>query len=92
MRKSCPFISPCPLATIAPKRVRNAFTMSLESTPSGEAINVGQLYTLFARAIRDRAVRDSTSRQPTFGTAVDLHRLVDAIKQASDRGREVTFE
>jgi len=26
---------------------------------------------------------------PDFATAVDLHRLVDAIKQASDTGREV---
>ena len=31
------------------------------------------------------------SRQPTFETAVELHRLVDAIKQASDTGREVAF-
>jgi len=45
------------------------------------------MYTLFAQAIRD-----GESRQPTFETAVDLHRLVDAIKQASDNGREVTFE
>jgi predicted dehydrogenase len=30
-------------------------------------------------------------REPTFETAVDLHRLVDAIKEASDNGREVTF-
>ena len=44
------------------------------------------MYTLFARAIRDR-----TSHQPDFETAVDLHRLVDAIKQASDNGRETTF-
>jgi hypothetical protein len=36
------------------------------------------MYTLFARAIRD-----SESRQPTFETAVDLHRLVDSIKAAS---------
>jgi predicted dehydrogenase len=44
------------------------------------------MYTLFARA-----VQDGTSRHPTFETAVDLHRLVDAIKQASDTGREVTI-
>jgi predicted dehydrogenase len=53
-------------------------------TPSGEATNVGQMYTLFSRAIRG-----SQNTQPTFETAVDLHRLVDAIKQASDTGREV---
>jgi predicted dehydrogenase len=78
--------------TLAPMPVPERFTLAAPGTPSGEAINVGQLYTLFARAIRDQAIRDSTSRQPTFATAVDLHRLVDAIKQASDRGREVTFE
>jgi predicted dehydrogenase len=45
------------------------------------------MYTLFARAIRE-----GESRQPTFETAVDLHRLIDAIKQASNDGRELTFE
>jgi predicted dehydrogenase len=45
------------------------------------------MYTLFARAFRD-----GERRQPTFETAVELHRLVDAIKQASDDGREVRFE
>jgi predicted dehydrogenase len=44
------------------------------------------MYKLFAQAIRD-----GESHQPTFETAVDLHRLVDAIKLASDNGREVTF-
>jgi predicted dehydrogenase len=57
------------------------------ATPAGEARNVGQMYTLFARAIHD----GGRSRQPTFGTAVDLHRLVDAIKQSSDTGHDVTF-
>jgi len=44
------------------------------------------MYTQFARAIRG-----GESRQPTFETAVELHRLVDAIKEASDNGREATF-
>jgi predicted dehydrogenase len=72
--------------TLAPVPVPQRFTFAAPNTPSGEALNVGQMYTLFARAIRD-----GESRQPTFETAVDLHRLVDAIKQASDNGREVTF-
>ena len=63
------------------------FTFAAPGTPSGEALNVGQMHTLFARAIRE-----GESRQPTFDTAVDLHRLVDFIKQASDNGRELTFE
>ena len=43
------------------------------------------MYALFAQAIRS-----GKSQQPTFETAVDLHRLIDAVKQASDNGREVT--
>jgi predicted dehydrogenase len=67
-------------------------TFAAPGTPSGEALNVGQMYTQFAQAIRNRAIRDGDSRYPTFETAVDLHRLVDAVKQASDNGREVIFE
>jgi predicted dehydrogenase len=57
------------------------------ATPSGEARNVGQMYTLFAKAIR----AGKGSGQPDFDTAVELHHLVDGIKQASDDGRAVTF-
>jgi predicted dehydrogenase len=77
--------------TLAPMPVPERFTIATPGTPSGEAVNVGQMYTLFAQAIRNGAIRDGESRQPTFETAVDLHRLVDAIKQASDNAREVTF-
>jgi predicted dehydrogenase len=77
--------------TLAPLPVPERFTFAAPGTPSGEALNIGQMYTLFAQAIRHGANRDGASRQPTFDTAVDLHRLVDAIKQASDNGREVTF-
>jgi predicted dehydrogenase len=55
-------------------------------TPSGEASNVGQMYAQFARAIAGEAVD-----LPNFATAVDLHRLVDGIKQASDTGKAVAF-
>lgn len=72
---------------LAPMTVPECFKFAAPGTPSGEAFNVGQMYTLFARAIHD-----GESRQPTFETAVELHRLVDAIKQASDKGRQVTFE
>jgi predicted dehydrogenase len=71
---------------LAPIPVPGHFTLAAPGTPAGEPVNVGQMYALFARAIRDR-----DSRLPTFATAVDLHRLVDAIKQSSDTGREVTF-
>src|SRR5262249_49160594 len=52
--------------------------------PRGDPFNVGQMYALFAEAIRT-----GQSRLPTFYTAVDLHRFVDTIKQASDTGREL---
>jgi predicted dehydrogenase len=66
--------------------VPDRFTFASPGTPSGEALNVGQMYAQFARAMRD-----GDSRQPTFKTAVELHRLVDAIKQASDSGHEVAL-
>jgi len=70
---------------LAPMPVPERFTLATPDTPSGEAINVGQMYALFAQAIRD-----GKSHQPTFETALDLHRLIDAIRQASDSGCEVT--
>jgi predicted dehydrogenase len=73
--------------TLAPMPVPAHLTFSAPSTQSGEALNVGQMYTLFARAIREEQ-----SHQPTFETAVELHHLVDAIKQASDIGREAALE
>ncbi len=66
--------------------VPDRFTVAAPGTPSGEALNVGQMYALFAQAIRD-----GESRQPNFATAVELHRLVDAIKEASGNGRAVIF-
>jgi len=52
--------------------------------PRGDPFNVGQMYALFAEA-----VRTGKNRLPTFDTAVDLHRFLDTIKQASDTGREL---
>ena len=77
--------------TLAPMPAPERFTFTAPGTPSGEAHNVGQVYALFAPAIREGAIRESESRLPNFATAVDLHHLVDAIKQASDTGREATF-
>ena len=53
--------------------------------PKGDPFNVGQLYALFAEAVRT----GETSRLPTFDTAVGLHRFLDTVKQASDTGREL---
>ena len=52
--------------------------------PQGDPFNIGQLYALFAEAIRT-----GQNRAPTFDTAVDLHRFVDTLKRASDEGREL---
>jgi predicted dehydrogenase len=78
--------------TLVPMPVPQHFTVAAAGTPPGEALNVGQMYTLFAQAIREGAIRSGENRQPSFETAVDLHRLVDAIKEASEGGREVSFE
>jgi predicted dehydrogenase len=53
--------------------------------PRGDPFNVGQMYTLFAEAIRT-----GVSRLPTFLTALDLHRFIDALRESSASGREVT--
>jgi predicted dehydrogenase len=63
-----------------PERLR----LAAPGTPSGEAGNVGQMYALFAQSIRD-----GKGRQPTFETAVELHHLIDAIRQAAESGREI---
>ena len=52
--------------------------------PKGDPFNVGQLYARFAEAIRT-----GQNRLPTFDTAVDLHRFLDTIKQASETGQEL---
>ena len=39
--------------------------------PRGDPFNIGQMYALFAAAIRT-----GQSRLPTFDTAVDLHRFI----------------
>ena len=72
---------------LAPIPVPARHILAAPATPPGEPFNVGQMYTLFARAIRGEA-----SRPPDFDTAVELHHLVDAIKQASDTGGEAAFE
>jgi predicted dehydrogenase len=55
--------------------------------PQGDPFNVGQMYALFAEA-----VRTGKNRLPTFDTAVDLHRFIDTIQQASDTNRELRVE
>jgi len=54
--------------------------------PRGDPFNVGQMYSLFAEAIRSGKKQE---RLPTFDTAVDLHRFLDTMRQSSDQGREL---
>lgn len=54
--------------------------------PQGDAYNVGQMYSAFAEMVRTGKNRGT---QPTFDTAVLLHRFIDALAQSSETGREV---
>jgi len=54
---------------------------SIRATPAG---NVARLYTRMGTAIRDDA-----ALHPDFDTAVELHRLLDAISRSSDQGARV---
>jgi len=51
--------------------------------PKGDPYNVGQMYALFAEAIR---TGKPSARLPLFETAVELHHFTDTIKRASDTG------
>ena len=70
-----------------PLEVPARFVYVRADLPKGVSYNVGQMYRVFAEAIRT-----GHSRQPTFDTAVELHRFVDAIKQSSDTGQEVNVD
>jgi predicted dehydrogenase len=52
--------------------------------PQGDPYNVGQMYALFAEAVRTGT---TPPRLPTFDTAVKLHQFLDILQQASDSGR-----
>ena len=52
--------------------------------PKGAPFNVGQMYDQFGKGIRGEE-----SNYPDFDTAVELHVLLDAIRQSSDEGRTI---
>ncbi len=60
------------------------YTRAPAETPKKEPRNVGEMYVRFADAIRN-----GTACEPDFNTAVDLHRLIDAITESSEQGRAV---
>ena len=63
--------------------IPDRFVYVPDDFPKGDPFNVGQMYALFADAIRT-----GQNRLPTFDDAVDLHRFLDTIKRASDTGQE----
>lgn len=52
-----------------------------------EALNVGRMYSAFVESIRG-----NESNHPTFETALELHRLIDGIKQSSNSSSEIEFK
>ena len=70
---------------LAALEIPSRFIYVPEQMPRGEPYNVGQAYHVFAEAIRS-----GRQCEPGFDTAVKLHRLVDAIRAASDTGAEQT--
>jgi len=69
---------------LAELEVPARYVYASEATPAGSPFCVGQLYTQFAESIRS-----GKGDHPDFGTAVGLHRLLDAIRTSSETGREV---
>ncbi len=58
-----------------------------EGVPQGEPFNVAQMWTRFAEAIRT-----GKRAEPDFQTALTRHKLIAAIRQASEGGRRVKVE
>ena len=64
--------------------VPGKYRIAPDGMPGGSVFNVGQMYQRFGQAILS-----GNDCQPDFNTAVELHRLIDSIKEASDTGQEV---
>ena len=70
--------------TLADLAIPERFAHVPPEFPQGDPYNVGQMYALFADAIRSGKPH---SRLPTFDTAVELHYFIDTIQKASDSGQ-----
>jgi predicted dehydrogenase len=70
--------------TLQELEVPARYTYVLEGMPRGEPYNVGQMYYLFGQAISS-----GRAAEPDFDTAVELHHLIDKIRESSNQGREV---
>ena len=73
--------------TLEDLKVPEKYTYVLEGMPQREPYNVGQMYYQFGQSILS-----GENCQPDFNTAVELHRLLDNIREASDQGREVAVD
>jgi len=69
---------------LADLEVPDRFFVVPRDFPRGDPFNVGQMYTLFAEAIRT-----GRGGLPTFETALGLHRFLDAVQRSSEAGQEV---
>jgi len=74
--------------TLKDLAIPDRFVHVPESFPRGDPFNVGQMYALFADSVRTGKTH---SRLATFDTAVELHRFIDTIKQASDTGQTLSI-
>ena len=73
--------------TLEDLEIPEKYVYVLEGMPQGEAYNVGQMYYQFGQAILS-----GNNCQPDFQQAVELHRFIDNLHQASDQGREVVVD
>jgi len=70
--------------SLQPLDIPPKFVVVPDSMPKGSPYVVGQMYHDVAQAIRT-----GQGGHPTFETAVQLHRIIDAIRQASETGKEI---
>ncbi len=75
-------------APLADLKIPERYVYVSAEMPVGAPYNVGQLYALFAKAIRSG---DVTPSYATFDTAVDLHRFVDTIRESSEQGCQIAM-
>jgi predicted dehydrogenase len=57
------------------------YEMPCDTALSGAAVNVGRMYAGIAQDLHDGG-----TRSPDFATAVELHKLLDAISDSADQG------
>ena len=73
--------------TLEDIEIPDRHTNVLEGMPQGAPHNVGQLYYLFGQAIQGQSVQENKQPYPDFDTAVELHKIIDAIRQSAEEGK-----